>query len=440
MLLKEIKLHEYQYNFLYDQTPNLAAVTGIGGGKTWVGAAKAIKYGGENAGATCLITAPTYPMLRNSTLSTFFELCPPEIIREYNKADREVLLKNGTKYLFRSTTDPETLRGVTVSFIWMDEAALSTEYAWKILKGRLRDPRFPRQIIITTTPKGRQHWLFKNFGGDKLRPDFGLYKWSTKDNTFLAPDYYESLREIYSGQFALQELEGEFITQQGLVYGGFFDRSIHVGDYPYRPEMPVVLAWDFGFSDPTAVLVIQRDSLGRVFVIEEIFATKTPDDDIVADLKSRPWFDKIRDCVCDSAKPERILQLSRLGLPARGCRREGGGKDSIELGIQRVCELLRVDSVLGTPRLFIDKRCEQTCIEFETYSYPNPREDRDGNVTNISQKPVDAYNHTLDALRYYIVTAVVPKITTIRPQIPYRRRRMAYDKPYHPIGRKLALR
>ncbi len=58
---------------------------------------------------------------------------------------------------------------------------------------------------------------------------------------YLSEDYFRSLEEQYKGQFAAQELHGEFVRFEGLVYPGFTPDRI-VREVPAHFDK-VFLAW-----------------------------------------------------------------------------------------------------------------------------------------------------------------------------------------------------
>lgn len=208
-----------QGEFVVAEDPFIAAVAGVGSGKTQGGAIKAKRYSFTWDGALGMVTAPTYPMLRDSTLRTMMEVLPRGSYT-FNRSDMSMKLVNGSEILFRSTDEPERLRGPNLAWVWMDEAALSKEDAFKILQGRLRQPGYPHQLWITTTPKGF-NWVYWEFARER-RKDYRLIHWSARDNPYLTPDFIRHLQESYAGDFALQEIEGEFVVVGGNM---FFNRE-----------------------------------------------------------------------------------------------------------------------------------------------------------------------------------------------------------------------
>ncbi|MBF6592183.1 MAG: hypothetical protein IVW57_16860, partial [Ktedonobacterales bacterium] len=101
------RLTPIQWRFVTCERRFSFYVGGIGAGKTFAGAARAILRMLDQPGSLGLIGAPTYPMLRDATQRTFFELLPPTLIRGYSKTEGHLLLSNGAEALFRSLDAPD---------------------------------------------------------------------------------------------------------------------------------------------------------------------------------------------------------------------------------------------------------------------------------------------------------------------------------------------
>lgn len=237
----DITMFPKQRNFVMDTAPFKAAVTGVGGGKSRAGAIDDLLYLSRNPHSLSMVTAPTYKMLNDATLRSVFEVFP-EGWYEFGKADMQLKFRNGAEILFRSTEDAERLRGPNLARFRMDEAALSPEAAFLILQGRLRQPGFLQQGIVTTTPKGF-NWVYRTFAQTK-REAYSLHHWRTQDNIFLPKNFIASLRGSYDETFQAQELGGEFI----LLSGGYFQTQAlqeMLADCvePRRTERGVLKIW-----------------------------------------------------------------------------------------------------------------------------------------------------------------------------------------------------
>jgi phage terminase large subunit len=123
-----------------------------------------------------------------------------------------------------------------------------------------------------------------------------------------------------------------------------------------------------------------------IHVVDEYYKTKTPIETVAEkaqDLKEKYG---IVTYWCDPSRPEYLQEFRTYGLDARK------GKNEITPGVSAVNRLIEKD-------LFkMDfNACPETQREFEVYHYP---EDDQGKV--LKDKPVDADNHCLDALRYMV--------------------------------------
>lgn len=220
-----------------------AFVGGIGSGKTRAGCVEVLR---QPAGTRGAIVAPTYPMLRDSTLASFTDLARVFGILDedaFNKSTMTMTLRNGTEILWRSCDDPDHLRGPNLGWFWLDEGALMPEEVFDIMIGRLREQ--PGRGWITTTPKGF-NWLHRVFQSDR-RPDYSLFHCSTDGNPFLTPEFVESLRDKYEGAWARQEFEGEFVEWVDTP-AYTFSRPVNLVPglrKQYRIDLPLVVCCDF---------------------------------------------------------------------------------------------------------------------------------------------------------------------------------------------------
>ena len=370
----KVKVLEHQARFITCQSRFSALIGGIGSGKTTAGALKVLAEVSQLPPHLGMIVAPTYRMLSDATFRTFQQHAQP-ILADFKRSEMLQYLKNGSEVLLRSAENPERLRGPDLAWVWMDEASLCSDKAWHVLVGRLRytlpgkGARAGR-MWITTTPKGR-NWLYDNYGR------MSVFRARTKDNIFLDKDYVDSLYSIYTGDLARQELEGEFVAWEGLVYREF-SRDAHVKPVENNEAWRVVIGLDFGFTNPTAAIVVAFDGDDKAYALDELYKRRlTPDDLVVA---VRELADRYRpeSIICDPSEPGQIEALRRAGLPASPSR------------VRSVIEGIRdIQSRLAGGRLIVSPQCANLIAEFETYVW-NDRKDA----------PVKANDHALDALRY----------------------------------------
>ena len=139
-----------QAKFLNSNAHFAAFVAGIGSGKTTTGIHRGVRAAFGQIGNQSIITpnvgmvcAPTYDMINLIVVPGYYQVLGGTVkegglIADYNKSEKVMTLVNGSKIVFRSTDNPERLRGPNLSWVHLDEAALMSEDVWKIVFGRIR--------------------------------------------------------------------------------------------------------------------------------------------------------------------------------------------------------------------------------------------------------------------------------------------------------------
>jgi hypothetical protein len=236
---KTLKVYQKQLQFLESKALLRAFVGGIGSGKSYIGALDMIRR--SKPGRLYLVTAPTYPMLSDATFRSLGDLARDlELVGPGDSKlspPPSIKLRNGAEVLFRSTDNPEMLRGPNLSGVWMDEASLSKQEAFDILIGRLRQGE-QGWMTATFTPKGKAHWTYKVFGQlSGIDPDTFLVHAQSEENPFLPAGFVHKVRRRYTSNQARQELGGVFLEDGGNHYfPGTWPRYEDVGD-AYRVRL-----------------------------------------------------------------------------------------------------------------------------------------------------------------------------------------------------------
>jgi hypothetical protein len=244
----------------------------IGSGKSQALCQEAIRLSYINAGRVGLIGAPTYPMLRDATLATLFDILNANFIPfDYSKGDNVLTMTDsGSRVLCRSVDEFERLRGTNLAWFALDELTYTPEAAWLVLEGRLRDPKAKRLCGFGVwTPKGYD-WVYRKFVSEP-RQGYETILAKPFENRYLLeqiPDFYDLLKSSYDDAFFQQEALGKYLNvQAGLVYYAF-DREEHVTDLQVQPAAPLLWALDFNV-DPMCSVVAQIVN-GTVYVLDEI--------------------------------------------------------------------------------------------------------------------------------------------------------------------------
>lgn len=246
----------------------------IGSGKSQALCQEALKLTYLNPGRLGLLGAPTYPMLRDATQATLFEILETSgIPYEHNKAENTLIMKDTrSRILFRPVEEFERLRGTNLAWFGVDELTYTQEESWLRLEGRLRDPKASRLCgFAVWTPKGFD-WVYRKFVSKEDQvAGYDTILAAPFENRHLLnriADFYERLRESYDEKFYEQEVMGAYLSMDGGRVYSSFNRYEHIIDVPVDPRVPLLWALDFNV-DPMSSVVVQMTP-GRVQVVDEI--------------------------------------------------------------------------------------------------------------------------------------------------------------------------
>lgn len=386
----------------------IAFVAGVGGGKSLALCADILKDALKYPGSVYMITAPTYPMLRDSTMVSWRKLLPKGLAVEY-KGEKKFVFINGSEVWFRSSNDPESLRGPNITGFGMDEAAKDKRKTWDILVGRCRlvtrapdGSIAPNKGRVSTTPKGF-NWVYETFAKN-TNPDTKVVYASSKDNPYLPEDFVRSLERTYTRTFYEQEVMGKFVAHEGVVYRDF-SRDTHVVDFKSHLAGGKARAFygciDWGYSNPMVGLLAAADGDDRLTFCGEVYERRLQVEEFAHHLREQEkMVAKALDIAeplevvyyADPAEPAFIDKLRNMGFDVRSA------VNDILPGIAAVSSRLAPNQD-GGPRVFFDAEMTNTINELEVYSY----DEFDGEKPQ-KDKPMKMNDHAMDAVRYLVMS------------------------------------
>ncbi len=209
-----------QYRFRHSTALFRAFVGGRGAGKSYSGAYDMLRR--VKPGRSYLIGSPTGILMGDTTYPTFKKLAEElgvwQSVKLTPYPTATIRTQKGTcEVRFRTAEDPERMRGPNLSGVWLDEASIMPEEAYKINIAALRESGEQGWLSATFTPKGPTHWTYQTFATG--RPDTEMFRARTGENPFLPRDFEATLQGQYGEtQFARQELGGEFVQIAGAEF------------------------------------------------------------------------------------------------------------------------------------------------------------------------------------------------------------------------------
>jgi phage terminase large subunit-like protein len=160
-------------------------------------------------GSAVMYIAPTLGQARTIIWDLLHELGRP-VIKSSHINNLEILLVNGRKILVRGADNPDSLRGVSLTYVVLDECAFIKEDVWqKIIRASLSDKK--GRALFISTPSGR-NWFYDVFklGQEDSDEEWRSWHFTTKDNETIDPKEIEAAERTLSSFAFKQEYLSSF--------------------------------------------------------------------------------------------------------------------------------------------------------------------------------------------------------------------------------------
>jgi hypothetical protein len=164
-----------------------------------------------------MYVAPTLGQARTIIWDLIHELGRP-VIKSSHVNNLEITLINGRKILVRGADNPDSLRGVSLTYLVLDECAFVKQDVWeKILRAALSDKK--GRALFISTPSGR-NWFYDTFKLGQTGDDDEWKSWhfTTQDNETIDPKEIEAAKRSLSSFAFKQEYLSSFDTAGADVF------------------------------------------------------------------------------------------------------------------------------------------------------------------------------------------------------------------------------
>jgi phage terminase large subunit len=299
-------------------------------------------------------------------------------------------LPSGNKILFRGLDNSMSITSIAVDkgylcWCWFEEFfQVEKEEDFNrvdfSIRGELPEGYY-KQIICTFNPWA-ENWIKTRFFDSPdentlaLTTTYRCNEWLGEDDIAL----FEQMKIRNPRRYRI-EGDGEFGIAEGLVYENFVEQEFDYMEISKRKNAKAVFAIDFGYTnDPSAFIaaIVDQDAK-EIYVFDEHYQKAMTNQEIASMIKYKGYAKEV--IIADSSEPKSIEEIKRAGITRiKGAAK---GKDSILNGIQ----------FIQNYKIYVHPKCENTLIELNNYIWDT----KDGVAIN---KPIDAYNHLMDALRY----------------------------------------
>ena len=311
--------------------------------------------------------------------------------KKINESELSILLKNGSTIALKGADNADSLRGVGLDFMVMDEFADIDPDAWyEVLRPTLAD----RQggALFIGTPKGIGNWAHDLYTMPQEFPQaWASFQFTTVQGGNVPAEEIEAARADLDERTFRQEFMATFETYAGRIYYAF-ERKDNVVSEEYDTSI-LYTGWDFNVDPMSVVIAVRKQDVLHVIDEMRIFSSNTQEavDEIKTRYpKSRIW--AFPDPACRQRKTSAggvtdLTILQNAGFTVKVPNSHTPVRDRINSVNSRLC-----DSI-GVRHLFLDPRCKYTIEGLERHTY------KEGTV----QPDKDSgYDHMMDALGYMI--------------------------------------
>jgi hypothetical protein len=404
-VVKTLKLHDGQSEVFYNEHRFKVVVAGRRWGKSQLSKTTIIKKAMEQRKRLIWYVAPTYRMARSIMWPELLEAIPRKLIARINDTRLSITLINGSVIELKGADKPDTLRGIALHYLVMDEVQDIKAETWnKVLRPTLTSTR--GEALFIGTPKaynwlydlymkGQRGKVYKSPKGVTVKNNWKSWQFPTITSPFIPKSEIEDARADMDEKSFKQEFEASFETMSGRVYH-CFDRKIHVGNYPFNPRLPIWIGQDFN-NDPMSSVIMQPQPNGEIWVVDECILLSSNTQE-TADELSRRYFRYFRRITVypDPAGQNRSHTRGESDLDI--LRDAGFNKIKYKRKHPKVADRVNAvnrmfKSADGGIRMRVDKKCKETITALEQTIYkPGSREvDKSAGV-----------EHAADALGYCI--------------------------------------
>lgn len=365
--------------------PRIRGVASKGGtrsGKTWA-VLQMLHLLCANSEKPLIVScvAATLPMVKRGMQRDFRQMLAAEGVWDenaFNKSEGCYTYPNGCMIEFFGVDNASKVHGPARDILFVNEAQGIPREIFRQLDIRTR-----KKVIIDFNPV-RKFWGETEFVGDRYVTIHSTYK----DNPYLTKEQVGAIeKNKHDANWWRVYGEGETGGVEGNVYPS----------YEVIDELPETytgrcLGLDFGFvNDPTAIVDIRFE--GWDLYVDLLCYETGLLNSAIADYLTGQGLNRVV-TVCDSAEQKSIVELQQRRIKAIPCVK---GRGSISAGIAQVSQF----------KLHITKRSVKMLDELDNYKWI-----KDESTDTYTNEPIDAWNHSLDALRYgvdYLIRKYRPK-------------------------------
>ena len=385
-------------------------VTGRRFGKTTL-AIRELCFRAKEPNKVCWYVAPSYRQAKQIAWVKLKQILKDlRWIRKVNEAELTIELKNKSRICLRGADNKDSLRGVGIDFIVLDECADIDEQAWsEVLRPTLSDTK--GSAVFAGTPKGMNwfHDLYQR-GQDQTEEEYSSFLFTTLEGGFVDSGEVEQAKRDLDAKTFRQEYQATWETYSGIIYYGFsMSENVKHFDQPLDNNI-IHIGMDFNLDPMCAVVSYIQN--GIVYVMDEIQIWSSNTDELCQEIHRRYPGKKIF-VYPDPASRQRktsaggrtdLSILMNAGFVCKVPPRHMAIRDRINSVNAKLC------SASNERQVFIHPKCKNLLNSVSKHTY------KEGTV--LPDK-TQGFDHMNDALGY-LISFLYPIRTAYEQHTPER--------------------
>lgn len=250
-------------------------------GKTYLCIARLITWAAAKPNSLNWYVTANYRMAKQIAWRQLKTMVPPDICVKRNETELLVELSNGSIISLKGADNADSLRGVSLSSLVIDEAAYVKQEAWEmVLRPALSDQGGPAWFI--TTPAGL-NWFHDLWEQAQDQDDWNTYSYTTIQGGNVPAEEVEAAQRTLDERTFRQEYLASFETLSGRVYPDFGDDNISEDIRDTGGE----IYWGTDFNVSIMAGVLGSRVGDTLHIWDELAVTQSNTDEVCAMLAQR---------------------------------------------------------------------------------------------------------------------------------------------------------
>jgi hypothetical protein len=205
--------------------------------------------------------APTYKQAKNVAWDYIKQFTASIPGVRYNETELRCDLPNGSRITLLSSENPDSLRGIFLDGVCIDEAAQIAPKLWnEIIRPALSDRKGFCYFI--GTPAGMNNFFYDIYQYALKDPEWLTFTAPVSETKLIDEKELQAAKDQMGEAKYKQEFECDWIANiEGSIYGNLIadsEKNNRLTKIEYDPALPVDTAWDLGHADSTAIIFFQK--------------------------------------------------------------------------------------------------------------------------------------------------------------------------------------